>query len=141
MIPDSLRLKVLDQNTVQEIDIKKAKLITEFAKKLGLQVTFHRAIDLVTNYENAVQICIDLGVDRILTSGKSKNAENGIENLKQIVNLYGDKIEIMAGSGINPGNIQDICNTGVKAIHFSSSFNFCNSEDFVVLKKESLEYK
>jgi len=52
--------------------------------------------------------------------------------------MYGDKIEIMAGSGINPGNVKDIISfTGVQAVHFSSSYNYCKVESFEVIGKGS----
>lgn len=49
------------------VDKEKTKRLIELARPMS--VTFHRAIDMSSNLEKAVEDCIELGVDRILTSG------------------------------------------------------------------------
>ena len=75
-------------------------------------MTFHRAFDAVADPFASLEILIDAGVDRILTSGtpwgKEKSAVNGIEQLRQIITSAAGRIEIVVGGGIFASNIQDI---------------------------------
>ena len=94
--------------------------LQKYAKSLGLEVTFHRAFDFVADHITAIEKIIDLGFDRLLTSGLEKTAIKGIDNIKYLQSNYGDKIQIMAGSGISPANVLEIAGTGVDNIHFSA---------------------
>lgn len=85
-----------------------------------MSVTFHRAFDMCSNPKEALEQIIDLGIDRILTSGQEETAELGIPLLKELVELAGDRIIIMPGCGINAGNIRKIAEeTGTSEFHFS----------------------
>lgn len=84
-------------------------------------VTFHRAFDMCKNPVEAVSTLADLGIQNILTSGLHQKAVDGLENLKDIVKAAGGKIKIMAGSGVNPGNIKLIAQVGVDDFHFSAT--------------------
>ena len=92
----------------------------DLAKSLGLGVTFHRAFDFVTDMDIALSQIIDMGFDRILTSGGEKTALKGLENIKHLAKLNNNRIEIMAGSGINPANVKEFLNIGIDAIHFTA---------------------
>lgn len=83
-------------------------------------VTFHRAFDMCRDPEAAVSILADLGIENILTSGLYQNAWEGIENLARFREIAAGMINIMAGSGVNPGNIRKIAEAGVDAFHFSA---------------------
>lgn len=84
------------------------------------EAVFHRAIDVTPDYKKAVALLCDLGVDRVLTSGQMAKAEAGIEAIKEIQNLYGDKIQILAGSGVNASNANKILEeTGIHQVHSS----------------------
>ena len=50
----------------------------------GLSVTFHRAFDVCCNPEKALEQIIELGCNRILTSGQQPTAEIGIPLLKEL---------------------------------------------------------
>lgn len=85
-----------------------------------MSVTFHRAFDMCSNPKEALEQIIDLGIDRILTSGQEETAEKGIPLLKELVELADDRIIIMPGCGVNAGNIRQIAEeTGTSEFHFS----------------------
>ena len=70
--------------------------LLKYSKKLNLQVTFHRAFDMVSNYKKAIKKITDFGFDRLLTSGLSETAQQGQDVIKFLQENFGDRIEIMA---------------------------------------------
>ena len=98
----------------------------EFMRQLmkeaeGMSVTFHRAFDVCRDPFLALEQIIELGCNRILTSGQMPKAEEGIVLLKQLVERAGERIVIMPGCGVNAGNIARIAQmTGTKEFHFSA---------------------
>ena len=93
----------------------------KIAKENNIQITFHRAIDLVEEYLNEIKILINLGFDRILTSGHLRSVYSGITKIQEINNIYGSEIDIMAGGGIRKDNIKQLVSTGINNIHLSAS--------------------
>lgn len=86
----------------------------------GMNVTFHRAFDMVSDPFRALQDLKNLGVNRILTSGMERTALEGIDLLAELVKLAGEEIIILAGGGVRPYNIQKLVDrTGVKECHVS----------------------
>ena len=68
----------------------------------------------------AIETLIDLGADRVLTSGQKSKAMEGIDLIKVLNNQYGDKIQILPGSGMNAENAKMMMNyTGVYQVHSS----------------------
>lgn len=91
------------------------------AESEGMSVTFHRAFDVCRDPFVALEQIIELGCDRILTSGQMPKAEEGVDLLRQLVEKAGDRIIIMPGCGVNAGNIARIAQaTGAKEFHFSA---------------------
>lgn len=85
-----------------------------------MSVTFHRAFDMCSNPKEALEQIIELGIDRILTSGQEETAEKGIPLLKELVELADGRIIIMPGCGVNASNIRKIAEeTGTSEFHFS----------------------
>lgn len=104
------------------IDLATTERFIKLAKQKQLCVTFHRAIDLAKNYRDSVKSLVDMGVDRILTSGQADKAVSGINKIAAINSEFGEKITIMAGSGVSADNVGKIIReTGVKDIHCSAS--------------------
>jgi len=109
---------VLDNNG--EINVNACKKLLSAAK--GIETVFHRAFDLTPDPERALEICIDLGIKRILTSGQKKTAIEGAECIRRIINKAGGRIEILPAAGINPSNVEKIVKlTGCNQIHGSFS--------------------
>ena len=86
----------------------------------GMKFTFHRAIDACNNPLDTMETLISLGFDKVLTSGCKPTAYEGIDMIREFQTLFGDRINIMAGGGINGKNVERIITaTGVKNIHAS----------------------
>ena len=106
-------------NSENRIDVERCKELILLARPMA--VTLHRAFDLVPDPEAALYDAVAAGFDRILSSGKAKNAEQGIAALKKLVDLAAGKISVLAGVGIHAGNARKIVDeTGVTEIHFSA---------------------
>ena len=100
------------------IDVEKNRYLMECSR--GMSVTFHRAFDRTANPEQALETIIDLGFDRVLTSGQQPRAIQGIDLLAQLNRQAAGRIRLMAGSGVTEQNIRDIREaTGLTEFHFS----------------------
>lgn len=85
-----------------------------------LEITFHRAFDRSRNPFEALEVIIEAGCQRILTSGQQPTAPQGIELIQQLVAQAADRISIMPGSGVRADNIKQLAEkTG--AVEFHSS--------------------
>lgn len=84
-----------------------------------LSLTLHRAFDLCPDPLAALEIAIALGFDRILTSGCMPKAIDGRETLAALVAAAGDRITILAGSGIDAATLPAVLETGVREVHAS----------------------
>lgn len=100
------------------VDIERTRQLVEAAE--GIETTFHRAVDMTADYEQAIRDIISTGCTRILTSGGYDKATEGIANIERAVNISQGRIEIMAGSGVTAACTEQIAATGVDALHFSA---------------------
>ncbi|OCA83138.1 copper homeostasis protein CutC [Bacillus sp. FJAT-27225] len=108
----------LDENC--HIDIDKSKEIIDMIHQKNKDAIFHRAFDCVKDPYQSMEILIDLGVKRVLTSGLNNTAMEGIELLTKLQDKYGDKIEILTGGGVNAENASVLMNkTGILQYHSS----------------------
>ena len=90
----------------------------------GMSVTFHRAFDYVARPAEVLEQLVELGVDRILTSGQQPSAPQGAELLSQLVKQAAGRIIIMPGCGVNESNIAELARkTGASEFHFSAREN------------------
>lgn len=115
---DGIAFGCLDEEG--NIQIEQTKEIISIIKKYNGEVVFHRAFDCVKDPYQSMEILIGLGVDRVLTSGLKAKAMDGIELIGELQKRYGDKIEILAGSGINASNaLETMEKTGIHQVHSS----------------------
>ena len=102
-----------------EIDIPVMKKLMKASQ--GLSVTFHRAFDVCRDPRLALEQIIELGCNRILTSGQQPTAELGIPLLKKLQEQADGRITLLAGCGVNERNIARIAaETGINEFHFSA---------------------
>ncbi|SFT12235.1 copper homeostasis protein CutC [Sphingobacterium wenxiniae] len=101
------------------VDKERCKQLQELAEPMT--VVFHRAFDRCKDPKQALEDVIELGFDRVLTSGLRNTAVEGKDLLKALVLQASGRIEIMPGAGVNEENIIDLLNhTGAKSIHSSA---------------------
>lgn len=92
------------------------------AHAAGLGSTLHRAFDLVPDADVALEQAIELGCERILTSGCVPKAIDGLDTLTRLSKKAAGSISIMPGSGVRPNNAGEILRaTGAREIHGSCS--------------------
>ena len=90
------------------IDVEKTKMMVDLIHQYKKTAVFHRAIDCALDYEASVCTLIELGVDRILTSGQKEKALDGADAIAMIQQKYKDRIEILPGSGVNATNLKEL---------------------------------
>ena len=102
------------------LDKKRCKELIDKAKPL--KCTCHRAFDMTRDPFQALEDCIEVGFERILTAGQRPKAGEGLDLIKQLVEKAGNRIKIMPGSGVNEQTVKEIVSrTGVSEIHFSAT--------------------
>ena len=101
------------------LDLERTGELLELAKPMSL--TFHRAFDMCRQPELALEQLVELGVQRLLSSGQAQSAEAGMTLLTALVRRAAGRIIIMPGAGITAGNIRRIAETtGAREFHFSA---------------------
>ena len=71
----------------------------------GLGCTLHRAIDLCPDLAQATRLAVDLGFERILSSGGATSAPEGLAGLRRCFDAAAGRITIMPGAGIKADNV------------------------------------
>lgn len=99
------------------------RLVLEMLAKAadGLDLTLHRAFDLVPDIADAVEIAAKLGFSRILTSGRARTALEGLDDITQAIAAANGRISIMPGSGVSAENARNFVRLGISEIHASCS--------------------
>lgn len=101
----------------REIDVPRVDELVRLAGKRA--VVFHRAFDLTRDWSRSLEILNELGVQRVLTSGQSQTASEGLSTLRAMVESSRSMlIRILAGSGIRAENVAALVRqTGVGEVH------------------------
>jgi copper homeostasis protein len=98
------------------IDLERSRALVALARPMS--VTFHRAFDMSRDPYRSLQALMDLGVDRVLTSGQEASAWEGVRLIASLVQQAKDRIVVMAGGGITERNAGEIVGrSGVSEIH------------------------
>lgn len=87
----------------------------------GMSITFHRAFDFARDAAATLESVIELGCDRLLTSGQAPDALAGAARIAGLVQRARDRIGVMPGGGITPENIAQVAQaTGACEFHASA---------------------
>jgi copper homeostasis protein len=102
------------------LDKKRCNELIEKARPL--KVTCHRAFDMTRDPFEALEDCIEVGFDRILTAGQQAQAIKGAALIGELISRANGRIAIMPGSGVNEDTVEEIVRTsGASEIHFSAT--------------------
>ncbi|MBB6108910.1 copper homeostasis protein [Mucilaginibacter lappiensis] len=123
------------------IDTKRCLEMTRLARQWGLGVTFHRAFDMCANQDKALEEIIEMGCERILTSGGKSTAMEGATVINHLVQKAAGRISIMPGSGVSEANLADLVHfTGVTEVHSSARISVQSKmqykNDYILMSNE-----
>ena len=108
-------------NADGSIDKQRCHELVHMAKLRGLGVTFHRAFDMCADMNQALEDIIEIGCERILTSGGKSTAIEGANIIAHLIEKAKGRIIIMPGSGIDETTAADIVHfTKATEIHSSA---------------------
>ena len=97
------------------VDAERTATLVKLAQPLN--VTFHRAFDMTRDPYQALEDLVELGVNRILTSGQAYSVLEGLDLIAELVQIAGDRVIIMPGGGTER-NLQKIVNEAlIKEAH------------------------
>ena len=99
-----------------------SEALTEMVRAAeGLDITLHRAIDLVPDPAEAMRLVEGLGIRRVLSSGGANTALSGIDRLK-LMSDTAPSVTVMPGGGVAAANAQSFANAlPLREIHASAS--------------------
>jgi len=107
------------QNEDGTIDVDRFKRIVEWAYPMG--VTSNRVFDAAPDPYKALEQLIEIGCERVLTSGQRSGAPLGMALLKELVAQADGRIIIMPGAGVRASNVLELKEqTGATEFHTSA---------------------
>jgi len=100
------------------VDKIRCKVLIDIAHSYSMGVTFHRAFDSCCNLFEGMEAIIELGCERILTSGGKNTAPEGASIIRQLIQQADNRIIIMPGVGVTSENAADLIRqTGATELH------------------------
>lgn len=102
-----------------EVDMGRTRELIALARPLS--VTFHRAFDMSPEPFRALETLIELGVDRVLTSGQEASVLEGLPLIVELIERAGNRIVVMPGGGITERNVERVVAAAKpREIHFAA---------------------
>lgn len=105
-------------NSDGSLDVEKMEELIKEAK--GMNVTLHRAFDVMDDPFKGLEMAKKLGVNTILTSGQKNTALEGKSLINELIDKASTDIEILIGSGVNAEVIKSFLkDTKANSFHMS----------------------
>lgn len=102
------------------VDAHRCRILAEAAG--DREIVFHRAMDVTVDWRAALDTLIDLGFNRVLTSGQAPSVLFGAATIREMIAHAQGHIEILPGGGIRPANIAEVVEkTGCTQVHASAN--------------------
>lgn len=126
------------------------KIATKSLEKLfqvsnGLEITFHRAFDELTDLEEGLHILRQYPqIKTILTSGGKGKLEDNSDCLKRLIEKADNKMEILVGGGVTMGNVDALKKeTNANAFHIGrlARDNFHHNGSIVLSQIQAFKNK
>lgn len=104
----------------RQVDERANRALLEPIHEAKRQAVFHRAFDLATEMPEALDKLIEMGFDRVLTSGGASDALEGAGVIRSLIERAGDQIEVLPGGGVRSTNVDELRRTtGCTQVHAS----------------------
>ena len=107
-----------------------AMLARLVALSAGLGMTLHRAFELVPDRAAALELAIELGFERILTSGGAAAAPQGVAALRLDFQQAAGRIGIMPGAGVTAASVGALRGLPLREVHASCSGAVARADRF-----------
>ena len=103
------------------LDRERTRILAEMAQEAGKETVFHRAIDVVPDWKEVLDVLIELGITRVLTSGQEPDVSLGTDTVREMIQYAAGRIQILPGAGITARNMDRIISeTGCDQIHLAA---------------------
>jgi len=98
-----------------------AEAVRELVEAAGeMEVGLHRAFDATRELSLTLELAIELGLRRVLTSGGAASAPEGSEVLGRLLREAAGRVEILPGGGIRSTNVAELLRiSGASQVHAS----------------------
>lgn len=101
------------------IDAIQTRRLVETARPMS--VTFHRAFDQVPDPYEALEQLAELGVDRVLTSGRPGKARDHVDVLGELARRGAGRVIVLAAGGVTAEDIPVLAAAGIVEVHAGSA--------------------
>jgi copper homeostasis protein len=99
-----------------DVDVQRTRELVALAHPM--EVTFHRAIDMTRDIEQAIEAIATTGATRILTSGAAQSAVLGTARTAGLVRAAGGRLRVMVAGKVRSNNVQQLAQaTGAREFH------------------------
>ena len=89
-----------------KIDLETTKELVDLA--YPMEVTFHKAIDEISNPLDYIDALIDIGIKRILTSGGKATALEGTDLINDMIRKSNKKLKIVVAGKVTKENLSEL---------------------------------
>ncbi len=121
----------LNSNT--EIDHQRAEEMR--ARVSSITLVFHKAFDVLWDPIAGAMQLANLGINRIMTSGRCSSSLQGADQIRAIVGAVQGRIEVIPAGGVTSANAANIVyKTGVNQLH--GSFSGGKPREFMRIRNE-----
>ena len=104
-----------------QINRERTRRLAEMALEKGKEAVFHRAIDVVPDWKEAIDLLAELKVTRILTSGQEPDVQDGTDTVREMIAYAAGRIQILLGAGVTRKNMARILSeTGAEQLHITA---------------------
>ena len=103
------------------IDRERTQQLADMALAAGKEAVFHRAIDVVPDWKEALDQLAGLHITRILTSGQEPDVVYGTDTVRQMIEYAAGRVQILPGAGVTARNMARIlAETGAGQLHVAA---------------------
>ena len=107
-------------NANGNVDLDRCRQIRELAG--DAEIVFHKAFDDVANWEAGLEVLVEAGVNRVMTSGQCPTAIEGLSVITALVRQSGGRIGILPAGRVSSKNaVQIVTESGCDQVHGSFS--------------------